>query len=242
MNSERHKFSKNVNEKEINKFDNLSSYWWNDHGNFKLLHYMNVLRLKYIKEKSNGLFGKKVLDVGCGGGILSEAMAKEGAIVTGIDMSIKSIKEANSHALDNSLNINYLYQTIEEHSQYFFRHYDIITCMEVLEHIPYPSSVILHCDKLIKFNGNIFFSTINRNFKSWFITILCAEYILSIIPQNTHNIKNFIRPSELLSWIDDTSLCIKDIVGICYNPFTHKFYLGKNIDVNYMIHISALSD
>ncbi len=227
----------NIDLVEINKFNSISSYWWDKKSKFKSLHQINPLRLNYILEYSNGLFGKHVLDIGCGGGILSESMAKEGAFVTGIDIASEPIKVAQLHALKNNIKITYIQETVENYAKNNNKTYDIITCMETLEHIPNPESIVQSCAKLVKKDGHVFFSTINRNKKSWLLAIIVAEYILKMVPRGTHNLKKFIRPSELLSWIDKTSLTEKNIIGLDYNLINNEFSLGTNIDVNYILHL-----
>lgn len=227
---------KNVDETEIDKFNATAIQWWNTKGMFKSLHDINITRLNYILKYSDGLLGKTVLDVGCGGGLLAEKMAQEGAQVTGLDISLYSLLIAKSHALSKKLIINYIRETIEEHALNYQNYYDIITCMEVLEHVPNPLSIIYSCSSLIKKNGSVFFSTLNRSFKSWLFAIIGAEYILRIIPKNTHKFKRFITPSELLTWTDTTELIGNNISGIYYNPITDQCNLSSDISVNYILH------
>ncbi|WMY96634.1 MAG: bifunctional 2-polyprenyl-6-hydroxyphenol methylase/3-demethylubiquinol 3-O-methyltransferase UbiG [Arsenophonus sp.] len=235
MKNKKYSGKKNIDYNEIKKFSSIAFQWWDN----KLpLHQINPLRLNYILKNTNGIFEKKVLDIGCGGGILSESMYKEGAIVTGIDITPQMIKTAKLHALKNKMKIQYVQETAEKHAKKKPKSYDIITCMEILEHVPYPESIIKACEKLVKNDGHVFFSTINRNKKSWLFAIIAAEYILNIVPKGTHNIKKFIQPSELLNWIDKTSLKEENIIGLNYNPFINKFYLGENIDINYILHAS----
>ncbi|AMA64980.1 Ubiquinone biosynthesis O-methyltransferase [Candidatus Arsenophonus lipoptenae] len=228
----------NIDKTEINKFSSIAADGWDHKSVFQSLHNINPLRLNYIMHHANGLFGKKVLDIGCGIGILSESMALEGAIVTGIDMDTKSLAVARQHALKQDIIINYLQETVESHAKYYSKNYDIITCMEMLEHVPNPESIVRSCAKLVRSSGHVFFSTINRNKKSWFCAIIIAEHILKIIPKGTHNVKTFIRPSELLSWIDKTSLEERHIIGLQYNPIIDKFQLKSNVDINYILHLS----
>lgn len=226
----------NIDNKEIKKFNTLADKWWDTSNAFKSLHHINSTRLNYILKHSNGLFNKKILDVGCGGGILSESMAQEGAKVTGLDISYNSLKIAKLHALNKNLKILYIQETIEKHTKYHINHYDIITCMEILEHIPDPLSTIQACANLIKINGSVFFSTLNHTLKSWLFAIIGAEYIFNIIPKGSHNFNKFISPSKLLDWIDSTALEEQDITGLYYNPFTKKSLLTNNLDINYLIH------
>lgn len=226
----------NVDDQEINKFNTFASEWWNTSNIFKSLHQINLVRLNYILKNSNGLFNKKVLDVGCGGGILSESMAQEGAKVTGLDMSHVSLNIAKLHALNKNLKINYIQETIETHVQTYINYYDIITCMEILEHVPNPFSIIQACAIAIKKKGSVFFSTLNRTFKSWLFAIIGAEYIFRIIPKNSHNFNKFITPSELLNWIDLTALEEQNITGLYYNPLTKKILLTHNLNINYLLH------
>lgn len=229
----------NVDQQEIAKFEAIATRWWDLEGEFKPLHRINPLRLAYINQRSQGLFGKQVLDVGCGGGILAESMAKEGATVTGLDMGYEPLEVARLHALESGLTIDYVQQTVEEHAAANPGHYDIVTCMEMLEHVPDPRSVIQACARLVKPGGEVFFSTINRNPKAWLMAIFGAEYLLRMVPKGTHDIKKCIRPAELLAWVDETSLRERHMIGLHLNPFTNRFYLGGNVDVNYMVHTQA---
>ncbi|OQM34442.1 bifunctional 2-polyprenyl-6-hydroxyphenol methylase/3-demethylubiquinol 3-O-methyltransferase UbiG [bacterium endosymbiont of Pedicinus badii] len=219
-----------------NEFDLFHKDWWEKNGIFSFLHKMNKIRLKYILLKSNGIFAKKILDIGCGGGILSESMAKMGAIVTGVDISKKSILEAQKHAMEYGLDIKYINSDIYKYKNFCKKKYDIVTCMEMLEHVKNPKSIVRICSKLVKKNGSVFFSTINRNYKSLLYIIFFAEYILQIIPKKTHQFKNFIRPNELLRFIDETRLHEMEILGMKYNFFKKKFYFCNRIDTNYILH------
>lgn len=229
-------YKKNIDKKEINKFNTLASKWWNNSDVFKSLHHINTIRFNYILKHSNGLFGKKILDVGCGGGILSESMAQEGAQVTGLDISDNSLNIARAHALNKNLKINYIQETIEAHTKQHIQHYDVITCMEVLEHVPDPISIIQSCATIIKIQGSVFFSTLNRTFKAWLFAIIGAEYLFHIIPMGSHKFNKFITPSELLDWIDTTTLEEQHITGLYYNPFTRKNSLTNNLNINYLLH------
>ncbi|VFP85815.1 bifunctional 2-polyprenyl-6-hydroxyphenol methylase/3-demethylubiquinol 3-O-methyltransferase UbiG [Candidatus Erwinia haradaeae] len=226
----------NIDNHEIMKFSRLASSWWDVKGPFQPLHSINLMRLEWIIKHTNGLFGKNILDVGCGGGILAESMAREGANVTGLDMSEELLQAARLHALENDIKIYYIKKTVEAYAEQFSGQYEVVTCMEMLEHVPDPYSIIYACARLVKPCGSVFFSTLNRTKKSWLIAILGAEYILKILPRGTHNIKKLIRPNELLEWIDKTPLCVYDMVGLCYNPFSNYCKLTSNVDVNYMVY------
>ncbi|VEJ55964.1 bifunctional 2-polyprenyl-6-hydroxyphenol methylase/3-demethylubiquinol 3-O-methyltransferase UbiG [Pragia fontium] len=228
--------SENVDHKEIAKFEAVASRWWDLEGEFKPLHQINPLRLDYIQQRANGIFGKKILDVGCGGGILSESMAREGALVTGLDMGSEPLQVARLHALESALPVEYVQQTVEAHATEHAEQYDIVTCMEMLEHVPDPASVVQACALLVKPGGHVFFSTINRNTKAWLMLVVGAEYVMNMVPKGTHDVNKFIRPSELISWIDSTTLRERHMTGLHYNPLMKSFKLGGNVDVNYMVH------
>lgn len=223
----------NVNQEEINKFSALAEKWWDPAGEMKPLHLLNPIRLKYVTTYVS-LNKKRVLDIGCGGGLLSEAMAQQSAHVTGIDMSAAVIKVAEDHAKQSQLEINYQCTSAEAFAQQQPKSFDIITCMELLEHVPNPSSILQACAKLIKPNGAIFFSTINRNVKSYLLAIVGAEYILHLLPKGTHHYSQFIRPSELTHWADQANLTLQGLTGIQYHPLQGQFELCKDIDVNYL--------
>ncbi|WP_191938503.1 bifunctional 2-polyprenyl-6-hydroxyphenol methylase/3-demethylubiquinol 3-O-methyltransferase UbiG [Pantoea agglomerans] len=236
MNAQPQHHQQNVDAQEIAKFEAVASRWWDLEGEFKPLHRINPLRLGYITQHSNGLFGKTVLDVGCGGGILAESMAREGAVVTGLDMGAEPLAVARLHALESGVTLDYVQQTVEEHAEQHAGKYDVVTCMEMLEHVPDPRSVVHACAKLVKPGGEVFFSTLNRNPKAWLLAIFGAEYVLRMLPRGTHDVKKFIRPSELLGWVDETALRERHIIGLHYNPVTNRFKLAPGTDVNYMVH------
>ncbi|MEX5411779.1 bifunctional 2-polyprenyl-6-hydroxyphenol methylase/3-demethylubiquinol 3-O-methyltransferase UbiG [Atlantibacter hermannii] len=239
MNAEKPPVGHNVDRGEIAKFEAVASQWWDTEGEFKPLHRINPLRLGYITERAGGLFGKTVLDVGCGGGILSESMARQGAKVTGLDMGAEPLQVARLHALESGVAVDYVQETVEEHAAQHPQKYDVVTCMEMLEHVPDPASVVNACAQLVKPGGHVFFSTLNRNGKSWLMAVVGAEYILRMVPKGTHDIKKFIKPAELLNWVDQTPLQERHMTGLHFNPLTNRFSLGPGVDVNYMLHTQA---
>ncbi|MBF7683403.1 bifunctional 2-polyprenyl-6-hydroxyphenol methylase/3-demethylubiquinol 3-O-methyltransferase UbiG [Acinetobacter sp. B5B] len=227
----------NVDQQEIAKFEALAEKWWDKTSEFRPLHEINPLRLNWINQHSQGLQGKKVLDVGCGGGILSESMARLGADVLGIDMGEAPLNVARLHAQKESVhNIQYQQIPVEQLAQEQAGQYDVVTCMEMLEHVPDPASIIKACQQLVKPNGHVFFSTINRNPKSYLFAIIGAEYILKLLPKGTHDYHKFIRPNELKQDIKAAQLNFKHSIGLHYNPITKKYWLAPNVDVNYMLH------
>ena len=226
----------NLDHDEVNKFDKLAAKWWDKEGEFKPLHQINPLRVGFIKERST-LDGKKVLDVGCGGGILAQALGELGAEVTGIDASEKTIGVAKSHSELIKSDVKFFQQTIEEFvSSNPEAKFDVITCLEMLEHVPSPGDIINSCSKILNDNGDIFFSTINRNPKSYLFAVIGAEYVLNLLPKGTHEYEKFIKPSELAKWIRDAGLTTQETIGLSYNPLTDNYWLGKDIQVNYMVH------
>ncbi|WGE81671.1 bifunctional 2-polyprenyl-6-hydroxyphenol methylase/3-demethylubiquinol 3-O-methyltransferase UbiG [Actinobacillus equuli subsp. haemolyticus] len=234
---------RNIDQQELDKFEKMATTWWDPNGSFKPIHLLNPLRLDYIQQKSNGLFGKKVLDVGCGGGILSEAMAKVGANVTGIDMTIEPLEIARKHAEESGLSIDYRQTTIEDFVQNqtacHAEKFDVITCMEMLEHVPDPLSIIQSCKALLKPNGVLFFSTINRTFKAYMLVIIGAEYVLKMLPKGTHEFEKFIKPAELLNWCDQAELRCQEMKGYHFNPLTEKFWLNNDVSCNYIAFLTA---
>jgi 2-polyprenyl-6-hydroxyphenyl methylase/3-demethylubiquinone-9 3-methyltransferase len=225
----------NFDQQEVAKFDALASRWWDPNSEFKPLHDINPLRLEYITSKIE-LNGKKVLDVGCGGGILAESMALQGATVCGIDMAESSLSVARLHLIESGAEVDYRHMTAEQLAQQEPDNYDVVTCMELLEHVPDPASLVKACANLVKPGGHVFFSTINRNPKAYLFAVIGAEYVLRLLPKGTHDYAKFIRPSELDGMIRPAGLSLGDIVGIVYNPLTRKYSLGKDIDVNYIAH------
>jgi len=225
----------NVDYNEIAKFEELAHRWWDPSSEFKPLHDINPLRLQYIDNIAGGLSGKKVIDVGCGGGILSESMAHLGANVTGIDMGEAPLSVAKLHKLESGVEIDYQQITAEEMAAKEAGQFDVVTCMEMLEHVPDPSSVIRACATMAKPGGKVILSTLNRNPKSFLFAIVGAEYILNMLPKGTHEFSKFIRPSELAGWVREADLEMLEIKGMTYNPFTRSYSLGKDIDVNYMM-------
>jgi 2-polyprenyl-6-hydroxyphenyl methylase/3-demethylubiquinone-9 3-methyltransferase len=230
----------NVDHAEISKFAELASRWWDPHSEFKPLHEINPLRLDYIDGIAS-LAGKRVLDVGCGGGILSESMAARGAEVTGIDMGEAPLQVARLHLLESGLEVNYERIPVERLAEERPQAFDVVTCMEMLEHVPDPASVVRSCAHLVKPNGQVFFATLNRNPKSFLFAIVGAEYLLRLLPKGTHDFAKFIRPSELDGWIREAGLTSLDITGLSYNPLNHTYKLGEDVDVNYMIHSQKLT-
>ena len=225
----------NVDSAEIDKFDALASRWWDPEGEFRPLHEINPLRLDYIRQRSP-LSGKAALDVGCGGGILAQSMAQAGARVTAIDMAEKPLAVARLHQAESGTAVDYLQSTAEDLARSKAGEFDLVTCLEMLEHVPSPRAVIAACRELVKPGGDVFFSTINRNPKSFLFAIVGAEYVLKLLPAGTHEYEKFIRPSELETWAREAGLHLKGSIGLHYNPLTKGYSLGPNIDVNYMMH------
>ena len=226
--------TQNVDPSEIQKFSDLAHRWWDPTSEFKPLHEINPLRLEWI----NGivsLAGKKVIDVGCGGGILAESMAKKGAVVSGIDLSEKALKVADLHSLESGVAVRYEKIAAEEMAKRETGQYDVVTCMEMLEHVPNPASIIRACHQLVKPGGHVFFSTINRNPKAYLFAILGAEYVLQMLPKGTHDYEKFITPAELTQDIRNAGLQVNSLKGMSYNPFTKIYSLNKDTSVNYLV-------
>ncbi len=233
---------KNLDHEEVNKFDELAAKWWDMEGEFKPLHQINPLRVGFIKDRSI-LEGKKILDVGCGGGILAEALSELGANVTGIDASENTIGVAKSHSRSINSNVRFIQNTIEEFiASNPDEKFDVITCLEMLEHVPSPGEIIKNCSDILKKDGDIFFSTINRNPRSYLFAVIGAEYILNLLPKGTHDYEKFIKPSELAKWIREAGLNSEETIGLSYNPITDNYWLGKDIQVNYMVHAKKGKD
>lgn len=229
----------NVDQQELAKFSELAHRWWDPNSEFKPLHEINPLRLGWIEDKAP-LAGKRVLDVGCGGGILSEAMARRGAQVKGIDLGEKALKVAQLHALETQTKVAYELVSAEALAEREPASYDVVTCMEMLEHVPDPASIVSACARLVKPGGDVFFSTINRNPKSYLFAIIGAEYVLKLLPKGTHDYAKFIKPHELASYCREAGLGVRHMIGLTYNPFTKIYALERDVDVNYMVHAVRL--
>jgi 2-polyprenyl-6-hydroxyphenyl methylase/3-demethylubiquinone-9 3-methyltransferase len=227
--------AQNVDPAEIAKFEALASRWWDPHSEFKPLHDINPLRLQWINDRA-GLAGKKVLDVGCGGGILAESMAALGAQVTGIDLGEAPLAVAKLHLRESGRQVEYLRIAAEELARERAGGFDVVTCLEMLEHVPNPASTVAACAQLVKPGGQVFFSTINRNPKSFVFAIVGAEYVLNLLPRGTHEYMKFIRPSELERFARGAGLAIREYTGMHYNPLTRHYWLAPGLDVNYLVH------
>jgi 2-polyprenyl-6-hydroxyphenyl methylase/3-demethylubiquinone-9 3-methyltransferase len=231
--------NQNYDPQELEKFAALAAHWWDTGAALKTLHQINPIRLSYISEKIN-LQGKCILDIGCGGGILTESMEKLGANVTGIDLNKPVIEVARLHQYESGTKVQYRCQSAEAAAAEQPAVYDVVTCLEMLEHVPDPAAIVKACATLAKPGGHIFFSTLNRNPKSYLFAILGAEYFLRLLPKNTHDYAKFIRPSELSNWARRADLTVKEIKGIAYNPFSEQFKLTDDISVNYLLHAEKL--
>jgi len=225
----------NVDQAEVAKFDALASRWWDPGGEFRSLHEINPLRLDWIRQHVQ-LSGADVVDIGCGGGILAESMAAANATVTGIDMAGGALAVARLHLHESKADVEYRQATAEELAAEEAGSFDLVTCLEMLEHVPDPAQVIQSCAELVKPGGHVFFSTINRNPKSFAFAIVGAEYVLKLLPAGTHEYEKFIRPSELESWARHAGLSLQDSIGMHYNPLTKVYSLGENLDVNYLMY------
>lgn len=225
----------NVDAAEIAKFDSLASRWWDPTGDFRPLHEINPLRLDYISQCAS-LRDRKIVDIGCGGGILTESLAAAGAHVTGIDMADGPLAVARLHQAETGSDIEYLHATAEAHAEERPGQYDIVTCLEMLEHVPRPATVVAACAALVRPAGDVFFSTLNRNPKAFVLAIIGAEYLLRLVPAGTHEYRKFIRPSELEAWGRHAGLELRATIGLQYNPLLRRYSLGPDIDVNYLMH------
>lgn len=224
----------NADPVEIEKFSQLAHKWWDPNSEFRPLHEINPLRLAYI-DGISALSGKTVLDVGCGGGILAESMAGLGAKVTGIDLADKSLQVAKLHLLESGKQVEYRKVAVEALAAEHPDHYDVVTCMEMLEHVPDPAAVVTACARLVKPGGTVFFSTLNRNPKSYLFAVIGAEYVLNLLPRGTHDYAKFIKPSELAQWCRDAGLDVNDVTGMSYNPLDKSYSLGRDSSVNYLV-------
>ena len=224
----------NVDPAELAKFGALAHRWWDPTSEFKSLHDINPLRLAYIAERCGGLRGKAVLDVGCGGGVLAEAMAAEGARVTGIDLSEKALGVANLHQLESGVKVDYRLVAAETLAAEIPGSFDLVTCMEMLEHVPDPGSTVAACARLVKPGGRVVFATINRNPKAYLFAVVGAEYVLRLLPRGTHDYARFLKPSEVVALARSAALEADAIVGMSYNPLTKRYSLGRDTSVNYI--------
>ncbi|WP_444994188.1 bifunctional 2-polyprenyl-6-hydroxyphenol methylase/3-demethylubiquinol 3-O-methyltransferase UbiG [Aliikangiella sp. IMCC44359] len=233
--------TQNVDAAEIKKFSDLASRWWDKESEFKPLHDINPLRLAYIEKYTQGLANKKVIDVGCGGGILADSMSASGATVTGIDMGEAPLSVAKLHQLESGQNVTYRQITAEEIAQEHPAEFDLVTCMEMIEHVPDPASVVMACAQLVKPGGDLFFSTINRTAKAFAFAIIGAEYLLKMLPKGTHQYEKFVKPSELAHWSRQAGLEMQNIIGMHYNPLSKIYKLDKGVDVNYIVHFKRVN-
>lgn len=225
----------NVDPGELAKFDAAAARWWDPEGEFRTLHEINPLRLDWIRQRCE-MSGSRVVDVGCGGGVLSESMAAAGAEVTGIDMASAPLEVARLHLHESGVTVDYRQMTAEALASEAAGSYDAVTCLELLEHVPDPAAVVQSCAKLVVPGGQVFFSTINRNPKAFLFAIVGAEYVLRLVPSGTHEYEKFIRPSELETWARRAGLELRDSAGLQYNPLTREYSLGRSLDVNYLMH------
>lgn len=224
----------NADPAELQKFSDLAHRWWDPESEFKPLHQINPLRLDWIDTNAS-IAGKKVVDIGCGGGILAESMAARGAQVTGVDLSEKALGVARLHLFESGQQVDYRHISAEDLAHECPASFDVVTCMEMLEHVPVPASTIRACATLVKPGGSIFFSTLNRNLKAYLMAVVGAEYVLNLLPRGTHEYAKFIKPSELARYVREAGLDVEEIIGMQYNPFSKVYSLGRDTDVNYLM-------
>lgn len=231
--------SSNIDRREINKFSALADHWWDRRGGLKALHDINPIRLRYISQRS-GLAGKQVLDVGCGGGLLSEGMAAADAHVTGIDMSAEALAAAENHALAGALSIDYRQSTAEQWAVDHAGTYDVVTCMELVEHVPEPASLVNACSRLAKPGGDIYFATVNRTWLARLMVIWAAEHLFRLVAKGTHRYEKFVRPDELMAWGRHAGMTLVDLSGLRYIPYLGKTALCLDVRMNYLVHFKKL--
>jgi 2-polyprenyl-6-hydroxyphenyl methylase / 3-demethylubiquinone-9 3-methyltransferase len=229
--------STNVDNSEIDKFNSIASSWWDTNGEFRPLHLLNPVRTSYVQNKSSGVAGKSILDIGCGGGIFAEQLARLGAEVTGIDLADDSLNVARLHALEAGIkNVSYIKSSAEEFAELNSEQFDIVTCLEMLEHVPDPSSIVKAAIKACKPGGKVFFSTLNKTFKSYLMAIVAAEKLLKLVPDGTHDFEKFIKPADLISWIEAEDAKVLESQGVHYNPLSEQFTIKPGVDVNYILY------
>ncbi len=233
----------NVDHDELNKFSSIASRWWDPESEFRPLHQINPLRVDYIEQCAGGLFGKRACDVGCGGGLVSEAMAQRGAEVTGIDMAEASLQVARLHSLESGIKVDYQHCSTEAFAEQHPQQFDLVTCLEMLEHVPDPQAIVAACCQLVKPGGHLLVSTLNRTFKGWLFGVVAAEQLLKLVPAGTHDYNKFLKPSEILRWTDAQGMRVQGMTGLHHNPLTGRFWLdGRNVDVNYLLHLYKPED
>jgi len=226
----------NVDAAEIARFEAIASRWWDPRGEMRALHDLNPVRLQYV-EQPRPLAGLRVVDVGCGGGLLAEAMARKGARVTGLDLADDLLQVAKLHALDAGVEVDYVLESAETHTVTHAAQYDVVTCMEMLEHVPDPASIVAALGALVRPGGDVFVSTLNRTFKAYAFAVVGAEYVLRLLPPGTHTYEKFIRPSELRAWARPAGLGVVDIAGLAYDPFARRAALSSDASINYLVHL-----